>query len=86
MSLNQVKSTLCRTQWYVPPEVLREMPYTKPVDIYSFGIIMWEPWNKKRYQNVIVHLLCDVSLILLRMVTFAQAMDNVLVKKIQYGQ
>ncbi|CAG8485769.1 16510_t:CDS:2 [Acaulospora colombiana] len=27
---------------YVAPEVLREQPYTKAADIYSFGIIMWE--------------------------------------------
>ncbi|RIB15335.1 kinase-like domain-containing protein [Gigaspora rosea] len=27
---------------YIPPEVLRNQPYTAASDIYSFGIIMWE--------------------------------------------
>jgi len=27
---------------YMAPEVLRDNPYTKAADIYSFGIIMWE--------------------------------------------
>ncbi|RIA78687.1 hypothetical protein C1645_702639, partial [Glomus cerebriforme] len=31
-----------RSTSYISPEILREKPYTKAANIYSFGIIMWE--------------------------------------------
>ena len=51
-SMEQVKGTLCGTLWYMAPEVFREKPYTEQVDMFSFGIIMWELWHKKRVYEV----------------------------------
>lgn len=28
------------------PEILREQPYDNKVDVYSFGIVMWEVWTR----------------------------------------
>jgi len=36
------KMTLCGTPSWAAPEVLRNEPYTEKVDIYSFGMVMWE--------------------------------------------
>ena len=47
-----VKGTLCGTLWYMAPEVFLEKPYTEQVDMFSFGIIMWELWHKKRVYEV----------------------------------
>lgn len=34
--------TICGTPYWTAPEVLRSQHYTMKVDVYSFGIIMWE--------------------------------------------
>ena len=35
-------STLCGTQGYVPPEILQGHPYSLKVDVYSYGVVLWE--------------------------------------------
>ena len=39
---DEVRQTLCGTMSYCAPEILRGQPYTLSVDVYSFGIVMWE--------------------------------------------
>jgi len=31
----------CGTPGFVAPEILRDLPYDKRVDIYSIGIVLW---------------------------------------------
>eukprot|EP00118_Oscarella_pearsei_P028754 m.2846 g.2846 ORF g.2846 m.2846 type:complete len:1048 (+) comp8936_c0_seq2:46-3189(+) len=40
-----VTGTCCGTPLYMAPEVLLRQPYSLPVDVFSFGIILWELWN-----------------------------------------
>ncbi|EDR25290.1 tyrosine protein kinase transforming protein SEA, putative [Entamoeba dispar SAW760] len=37
-----IKTTICGTLAWIAPEVLARKPYCQKVDVYSFGIIMWE--------------------------------------------
>jgi len=39
---NQGSMTACGTPAYTAPEVLRNERYTEKVDVFSFGIVMWE--------------------------------------------
>ncbi|MDP2436624.1 MAG: protein kinase, partial [archaeon] len=41
-SETELRKTLCGTMSYCAPEILLGKPYTVSVDVYSFGIVMWE--------------------------------------------
>ena len=43
-----ITGTMIGTPAYVAPEMIRSQVYDSKVDIYSFGIIMWEMWYGKR--------------------------------------
>ncbi|XP_033730255.1 tyrosine-protein kinase CSK-like, partial [Pecten maximus] len=47
-----ITGTLTGTPYYVAPEVIRMKLYSTEVDIYSFGILLWEMWyGTKAYEN-----------------------------------
>ena len=42
---NQITGTYCGSPWYMAPEISRENRiYDSKVDMYSFGLMMWEMW------------------------------------------
>ena len=42
---NQITGTCCGSPWYMAPEIIRENKiYDSKVDMYSFGLMMWEMW------------------------------------------
>ena len=42
---NQITGTYCGSPWYMAPEIRRERKiYDFKVDMYSFGLMMWEMW------------------------------------------
>ena len=41
---NQITGTYCGTQWYMAPEIRENKIYDSKVDMYSFGLMMWEMW------------------------------------------
>ena len=43
-----ITGTRIGTPAYVAPEMIRSQVYDSKVDIYSFGIMMWEMWYGKR--------------------------------------
>ena len=45
---NRITGTMCGTLLYLAPEVQQGKVYDSKVDIYSFGITMWEMWFGKR--------------------------------------
>ena len=45
---NRITGTVCGTVLYMAPEVLEGKSYDTKVDMYSFGLIMWEMWFGKR--------------------------------------
>ncbi|XP_033759182.1 LOW QUALITY PROTEIN: uncharacterized protein LOC117341442 [Pecten maximus] len=50
--LDLITGTLTGTPCYVAPEVIRMKLYSTEVDIYSFGILLWEMWyGAKAYEN-----------------------------------
>lgn len=47
-----LQMTLCGTPFWVAPEVFRGEPYSSSVDVYAFGIVLWELFCfKKPYEN-----------------------------------
>ncbi|AJF96760.1 ser/thr kinase [Pandoravirus inopinatum] len=40
--------TRCGTPWLDAPEVIRGARYSEKVDVYSFGIVMWEVVTRRR--------------------------------------
>jgi serine/threonine protein kinase len=40
--------TVCGTPCWVAPEIFRNEPYDEKVDVYSFGILMWEVLAAKK--------------------------------------
>ncbi|XP_022802296.1 uncharacterized protein LOC111339834 [Stylophora pistillata] len=45
---DKIIGTMCGTQPYMAPEVMEGKLYSTKVDIYSFGLMMWEMWFGKR--------------------------------------
>jgi serine/threonine protein kinase len=45
-----------RVQIRTAPEILRQETYDKSVDVYSFGIVMWECWTRDQPFKDIVKL------------------------------
>ena len=43
-----ITGTVCGTILYMAPEVYEGKSYCTKVDIYSFGLIMWEMWFGKK--------------------------------------
>lgn len=47
---------------YSAPEILVSIPYTKKIDVYSYGIVLWEmltrrvPFHDKNYENTYNHV------------------------------
>ena len=42
---NQITGTYCGSPWYMAPKISRENRiYDSKVDMYSFGLMMWEMW------------------------------------------
>ena len=46
-SESSITGTQCGTLFYMAPEVRKRIPYGSKVDMYSFGIMMWEMWYGK---------------------------------------
>ncbi|KAL9963713.1 hypothetical protein ACROYT_G027246 [Oculina patagonica] len=44
----RITGTVCGTPFYMAPEVHEGKSYCTKVDMYSFGLIMWEMWFGKR--------------------------------------
>ncbi len=40
--------TVCGTPCWVAPEIFRNEPYNEKVDVYSFGIVLWELFTGKK--------------------------------------
>ncbi|ELP87777.1 serine/threonine protein kinase-transforming protein Rmil, putative [Entamoeba invadens IP1] len=48
-----IKTTICGTLAWIAPEILSGQPYNTKVDVYSFGIVMWEFLTRDvPYKNV----------------------------------
>lgn len=45
--LVRTKFTSAGTPSYMPPELLSGQPFSKCVDVYMFGILLWEVWNNR---------------------------------------
>ncbi|KAJ7392752.1 hypothetical protein OS493_010407 [Desmophyllum pertusum] len=45
---NRITETVCGTTLYMAPEVYEGESYDTKVDMYSFGLMMWEMWFGKR--------------------------------------
>ena len=43
-----MSDTICGTPLYMAPEVMEGKLHSAEVDIYSFGLMMWEMWFGKR--------------------------------------
>ena len=41
---DKITGTVCGTPMYMAPEVMEGKVHTTKVDIYSFGLMMWEMW------------------------------------------
>ena len=41
---DQITGTYCGTPWYMAPEIRENKIYDSKVDMYSFGLMMWEMW------------------------------------------
>lgn len=39
------RNTTAGTPNYMAPELLADRPFSKSVDVYSFGILLWEMWS-----------------------------------------
>ena len=53
-------NTKAGTPLYMAPEVLRKDQYNRSVDIFSFGLIVWEIWYGQFIVKVYnVSTLCD---------------------------
>ena len=48
---NQITGTYCGTQWYMAPEIRENKIYDSKVDMYSFGLMMWEMWFGERVRS-----------------------------------
>lgn len=45
---DKITGTMCGTPLYMAPEVMEGKLHSTKVDIYSFGLVMWEMWFGKR--------------------------------------
>ena len=45
---NRITGTMCGTILYMAPEVYERKSYDTKVDMYSFGLIVWEMWFGER--------------------------------------
>ncbi|EAL50197.1 tyrosine protein kinase transforming protein SEA, putative [Entamoeba histolytica HM-3:IMSS] len=63
ISLNNnetIKTTVCGTLSWIAPEILARKPYCQKVDVYSFGIIMWEFLTRDiPYKNIPLKSISD---------------------------
>ena len=41
---DQITGTYCGSPWYMAPEIRENKIYDSKVDMYSFGLMMWEMW------------------------------------------
>ena len=48
---NQITGTYCGTPWYMAPEIRENKIYDSKVDMYSFGLMMWEMWFGERVRS-----------------------------------
>ena len=39
---NSTTNTMCGTPEYIPPEMVRSRPHTRAVDLWSFGVFLYE--------------------------------------------
>jgi serine/threonine protein kinase len=39
---NSTSNTMCGTPEYIPPEMVRSKPHTRAVDLWSFGVFLYE--------------------------------------------
>ena len=53
---NRITGTVCGTNLYMAPEVYEGKSYDTKVDMYSFGLIMWEMWFGKRVFSELIYL------------------------------
>lgn len=69
---------------YVAPEVLRKQPYTRAVDVYSIGMIMFELWSGRRpfegreYNALLAIDICSGSNMFLVKYSHSQFMEGLL--------
>ena len=84
--IKQVRGTACGTLWYMAPEVFSAKLYTETADIFSFGIIMWELWNKKRVYEVTPQPQLQLFFQLVEEGKLRPGNDEFIGEEIQYGQ
>ena len=41
------RATTAGTPNYMAPELLEDLPFSKAVDVYAFGIVLWEMFARK---------------------------------------
>ena len=56
---NQITGTYCGTPWYMAPEIRENKIYDSKVDMYSFGLMMWEMWFGERVRSEPISLSQD---------------------------
>lgn len=44
---SELRDTFCGTKAYLPPEIHKNEKYDCKVDIWTYGIILYELWHKK---------------------------------------
>ena len=46
-SVKDITGTVCGTPVYMAPEVFWEKDYNEKVDMFAFGMVLWELWYGK---------------------------------------